>query len=103
MAGRLAAAERLAAGGLGAAYPPPPETTAMGALLAHITGGHLVGGDFQPMNVNYGLLPQLEGPRRSDDGRRLTPPERGRAKKRLMSLRALADMDTWLGRVGVEA
>jgi methylenetetrahydrofolate--tRNA-(uracil-5-)-methyltransferase len=91
MAGRLAAAERL-----GLACPPPPATTAMGALLAHITGGHLAGGDFQPMNVNYGLLPPMEGPRRSEDGRRLTPPERGRAKKRLMSLKALADFEEWV-------
>ena len=91
MAGRIAAAERL-----GRPCSPPPPTTAMGALLAHITGGHLVGGAFQPMNVNYGLIPPMEAPRRSDDGRRLSLPERGRAKKRLMSLRALADFDQWL-------
>ncbi|MBV9509821.1 MAG: FADH(2)-oxidizing methylenetetrahydrofolate--tRNA-(uracil(54)-C(5))-methyltransferase TrmFO, partial [Caulobacteraceae bacterium] len=92
MAGRLAAAERL-----GRAAEPPPPTTAMGALIAHITGGHVDGGAFQPMNVNYGLLPPMETPKRADDGRRLSPPERGRAKKRLMSQRALADLDAWLG------
>jgi methylenetetrahydrofolate--tRNA-(uracil-5-)-methyltransferase len=91
MAGRLAAAERL-----GRPCPPPPATTALGALLAHITGGHLAGGDFQPMNINYGLIPPMETPKRAEDGRRLSPPERGRAKKRLMSMRALEDLETWL-------
>ena len=94
MAGRMAAAERL-----GLPAVPPPETTAMGALIAHITGGHLglTGGSFQPMNVNYGLIPPIEAPKKTEDGRRMKPPERGRAKKRLMSLRALADFDAWLG------
>jgi methylenetetrahydrofolate--tRNA-(uracil-5-)-methyltransferase len=92
LAGRLAAAERLGAG-----LEPPPPTTALGALVAHITGGHLEGGAFQPMNINYGLLPPMDAPRRADDGRRLPPAERGRAKKRLMSARALADLDGWLG------
>jgi methylenetetrahydrofolate--tRNA-(uracil-5-)-methyltransferase len=91
LAGRLAAAERL-----GLPQAPPPPTTAMGSLITHITGGHLAGGTFQPMNVNYGLLPPLDGPRRGEDGRRLSPPERGRAKKRLMSLKALADLKEWL-------
>ena len=94
MAGRMAAAERL-----GSRLAPPPPTTAMGALIAHITGGHLglTGGSFQPMNVNYGLIPPIEAPKKTEDGRRMKPPERGRAKKRLMSLRALADFDAWLG------
>jgi len=93
LTGRLAAAEAL-----GQPIAPPPPTTALGALVAHITGGHLglSGGSFQPMNVNYGLFPPMEAPRRSADGKRLTPPERGRAKKRLMSIRALADLDAWL-------
>ena len=94
LAGRFAAAEAL-----GRAQPPPPPTTALGALIAHVTGGHLEGGkgSFQPMNINYGLLPPLEGPKRDADGRRLSPTERGRAKKRVMSVRALADLDGWLG------
>lgn len=93
LAGRLAAAERL-----GVAMPPPPATTALGALLAHVTGGHLDGGagSFQPMNINYGLLPPMEAPRRHDDGSRIPTKERGRAKKRAMSLRALADLKDWL-------
>ena len=93
MAGRFAAAEAL-----GRELPPPPPTTALGALIGHITGGHIEGGkgSFQPMNINYGLLPPLEGPRTSEDGRKLSPTERGRAKKRVMSLRALEDLDGWL-------
>ncbi len=85
LAGRFAAAERL-----GAALTPPPPTTALGALLGHVTGGHLEAGDrsFQPMNVNYGLLPPMEAPRRDEAGQAIPPKERGRARKRLMSLRA---------------
>jgi methylenetetrahydrofolate--tRNA-(uracil-5-)-methyltransferase len=93
LAGRLAAAERL-----GQPIEPPPPTTALGALVAHITGGHLDGGkgSFQPMNINYGLLPPLEAPRHDANGKRLPPKERGRAKKRLMGERALADLNTWV-------
>ena len=94
--GRLAAAERL-----GRPLEAPPPTTALGALVEHITGGHLAhgSGSFQPMNINYGLLPPLETepPRRGEDGRKVHPTERGRAKKRLMGVRALADLDAWLG------
>jgi methylenetetrahydrofolate--tRNA-(uracil-5-)-methyltransferase len=95
LAGRFAAAERL-----GALIDAPPEVTALGALIAHVTGGHLEGGkgSFQPMNINYGLLPPLVGdaPKKSEDGKRFTPTERGRAKKRLMSLRALEAVERWL-------
>ncbi|WP_204307386.1 hypothetical protein, partial [Enterobacter hormaechei] len=51
---------------------------------------------FQPMNVNYGLLPPMEAPKKDAEGRRLPTSERGRAKKRLMSLRAVADLGAWL-------
>ena len=93
LAGRLAAADR-------AARPlaTPPPTTAIGALLSHITGGHLesVPRSFQPMNINYGLLPPMEAPKRGDNGQRFAKAERGRAKKRLMSERALADLNLWI-------
>ncbi|MET0272065.1 MAG: FAD-dependent oxidoreductase, partial [Phenylobacterium sp.] len=94
LAGRFAAAERL-----GRPIPAPPSTTALGALVGHITGGHLDGGkgSFQPMNVNYGLFPPIEGPRHGADGKRLPHKERGRAKKRLMGERALADLKAWAG------
>ncbi len=95
IAGRFAAADHL-----GRMATPPPAETAMGALMAHVVGGHLSGGagSFQPMNINYGLLPPLAGPppARGEDGRKLTPTERGRSKKRLMSQRALEALDAWL-------
>jgi methylenetetrahydrofolate--tRNA-(uracil-5-)-methyltransferase len=95
LAGRMAAADLAH----GAGWRPPPATTALGALLAHITGGHLADGkaSFQPMNINYGLLPPIETPRHDADGRRLNAGERGRERKRIMSQRALADLDAWLG------
>jgi len=91
LAGRFAAAQAL-----GRTLTAPPETTALGALLNHITIGHLEGGSFQPMNINYGLLPQLEAPKVDDEGKKIPLKERGRAKKRLMSLRALQDLQDWL-------
>jgi methylenetetrahydrofolate--tRNA-(uracil-5-)-methyltransferase len=91
LAGRLAAAERL-----GRPLEAPPATTALGALVNHITGGH-VGDAFQPMNINYGLLPPLEAPKVDEAGQKIPLKQRGRAKKRLMSVRALADFDAWLG------
>ena len=48
------------------------------------------------MNINYGLLPQLEAPKVDEDGKKIPLKERGRAKKRLMSLRALQDLQDWL-------
>jgi hypothetical protein len=138
----------------------PPATTALGALLNHITGGHILvapsdspsssrpeGADavapsdslskahqmptehprdsdalrmptqhprdasrpdgaqaaaamprsFQPMNINYGLLPDLDAAPQTDaNGKKLKGPERGRAKKQAMSRRAIADLDAWL-------
>jgi methylenetetrahydrofolate--tRNA-(uracil-5-)-methyltransferase len=91
LAGRFAAAERR-----GHTLGAPPPTTALGALVAHITGGHIEGGKFQPMNINYGLLPPMEAPRQGPDGQRIPVKERGRAKKRLMSERALQHLDAWL-------
>ncbi|MCC7281172.1 MAG: methylenetetrahydrofolate--tRNA-(uracil(54)-C(5))-methyltransferase (FADH(2)-oxidizing) TrmFO [Acetobacteraceae bacterium] len=64
---------------------PPPRETALGALLAHITG-EANPETFQPMNVNFGLFPPLSG-------------EVGRKdRKRLYAERALAALDRWLGR-----
>ena len=94
LTGRLAAAERL-----GRPLSTPPVDTAIGALVEHITGGHLDGpggiSKFQPMNINYGLLPPLEAPRIDEAGNKIPPKDRGRAKKRLMSLRAIAALEAW--------
>ncbi len=83
LTGRFAAAERL-----GLEIAAPPETTALGALLRHITGG-AASDTFQPMNVNFGLFPPLP----AGQGR----PPKGRARKQAMSQRALADLQAWLG------
>jgi len=92
VAGRLAAAEAL-----GETLDPPPPTTALGALVGHITGGHLGhgAGSFQPMNINYGLLPEMTAPSRREDGRKLGKRDRVRAKKRAIAERALADLGAW--------
>jgi methylenetetrahydrofolate--tRNA-(uracil-5-)-methyltransferase len=81
LAGRFAAAERL-----GEVCAPPPPTTALGALLAHISGG-ADETTFQPMNINFGLFPDLPPNART----------RGRDRKKALSHRALADIDAWLG------
>jgi methylenetetrahydrofolate--tRNA-(uracil-5-)-methyltransferase len=99
VAGRLAAAESVGSEAL-----PPPQTTAMGALLAHITGGHLAheeeGGkrSFQPMNVNFGLFPPLDpGAIQKPEGqKRFRGKEKSIARKKAMSARALADFAAWL-------
>ena len=93
MAGRFAAAERL-----GQPLTPPPETTAFGALIRHITGGHMSGpkATFQPMNVNFGLFPDIETPLKTEDGKRIRGKEKSVARKRAMSARALTDIDSWL-------
>jgi methylenetetrahydrofolate--tRNA-(uracil-5-)-methyltransferase len=98
LAGRFAAAERR-----GDMIVAPPPTTAHGALLGHITGGHLETIDagprsFQPMNVNFGLFPPLAAaPTRGPDGERLRGAAKTVAKKKALSARALDDLGRWVG------
>ena len=79
LAGRFAAADLA-----GRTAEPPPATTALGALLGHITGG-ADAKMFQPMNVNFGLFPEPP------------PKTRGKERKKAQSHRALRDLDAWLG------
>ena len=102
LAGRFATADNS-----GAQVSLPPGTTAMGALLNHITGGHLfevTGGhrSFQPMNINFGLFPSVDAPT-SENGKRLRGKEKAVAKKRAMTGRALAAFSEWLDEPQLEA
>jgi methylenetetrahydrofolate--tRNA-(uracil-5-)-methyltransferase len=81
--------------------PAPPPTTAIGALLNHITGGHIDVIDagtqsFQPMNINFGLFPPLEDVPVSAEGKKLRGPDKGVARKRLLSMRAGLDLQSWI-------
>ncbi len=78
MAARFVLAERQ-----GRTPVPPPPTTALGALLSHITGG-ADAATFQPMNVNFGLFPPL-----------VPPPKKDQRKPALVA-RARADLADWL-------
>ncbi|MGL4324820.1 MAG: methylenetetrahydrofolate--tRNA-(uracil(54)-C(5))-methyltransferase (FADH(2)-oxidizing) TrmFO [Beijerinckiaceae bacterium] len=96
MAGRFAAAERL-----GMAPRVPPVETAHGALINHITGGHIETIDngprsFQPMNINFGLFPPVTAPVRGENGERLKGPAKSVAKKKMLTGRALAVLESWL-------
>mgnify|MGYP001806429697 CR=1 FL=1 len=100
MAGRFASAERL-----GSEVASPPATTAIGALLNHITGGHIETIDegprsFQPMNVNFGLFPPLAQAPRGADGKRLRGTEKAIARKMALTDRARADLEAWLAGTG---
>jgi len=88
LAGRMAAAELQ-----GLAVPPVPMTTAMGALVSHITGG-AEAKTFQPMNVNFGLFPPVE----AKGGRR------GRKDRyKAYTDRAKVDWAAWLSHAARDA
>jgi methylenetetrahydrofolate--tRNA-(uracil-5-)-methyltransferase len=91
LAGRFAAANAM-----GEELAPPPPTTAMGALIGHISGGHILEGKaaFQPMNVNFGLFPPIEIVK--PEGVRIRGKEKGRLKKKATTARALVDFEAWL-------
>jgi methylenetetrahydrofolate--tRNA-(uracil-5-)-methyltransferase len=84
LAGKFAAGEKL-----GMAMTPPPPTTALGALLHHITGGASAE-TFQPMNVNFGLFPDFQ----SAPGAKKI---KGKDRKQALAERALRDLGQWLG------
>jgi methylenetetrahydrofolate--tRNA-(uracil-5-)-methyltransferase len=80
MAARFAIADAM-----GQSPVPPPATTALGALLNHITGG-ADAKHFQPMNVNFGLFPPLVPPPLTKDQR-----------KPALVARARSDLASWMG------
>lgn len=82
LAGRMAAAELL-----GRTAQTPPDTTAMGALITHITGG-ADAKTFQPMNVNFGLFPPVDGLRGGRRGRK--------DRYKAYTDRAKVDWQSWL-------
>ena len=65
----------------GRSWQAPPRTTALGALLAHITGD-AEADSYQPMNINFGLFPPL-------------PDIRKKARKEAYTARAKADLGAW--------
>jgi methylenetetrahydrofolate--tRNA-(uracil-5-)-methyltransferase len=77
IAGRFAAAELK-----GETLAPPPLTTALGALLGHITGG-ADAALYQPMNVNFGLFPPIEGRTKKAD------------RKKMYTSRAREALEAW--------
>ena len=97
MAARMAAAEIL-----GKDFALPPPTTAHGALLAHITGGAQAD-TFQPMNVNFGLMPlpdkDMLAPIQPNGKRKKL---KGKDRKKAYSDRARADLDHWLQHYGMQ-
>jgi methylenetetrahydrofolate--tRNA-(uracil-5-)-methyltransferase len=96
VAGRMAAAQAR-----DDIIEPPAVTTALGALFDHILGGHIAAEgepgprSFQPMNVNFGLLPPVTVSKPEGHEGRWRGPEKAQAKKKAMSERALADIAGW--------
>jgi methylenetetrahydrofolate--tRNA-(uracil-5-)-methyltransferase len=87
----------------------PPISSAMGALLHHITTGHVAYDEtgesnekskrsFQPMNVNFGLLPPVDKSllKKPEGMKRWRGKDKTIAKKKIMSARALQDFNQWL-------
>ena len=92
--GRMAAAQAK-----GETYAAPPLTTALGSLVEHVTGGFMDGpkAKFQPMNVNFGLFPPIEGLiYKGPNGERIRGKEKSRFRKRHMAERALEDIQSWI-------
>lgn len=79
----------------------PPKTSALGALLNHITDGHILDDgkgrsrSFQPMNINFGLFPPIDIVK-PEGVKRFRGKDKAREKKRALSARALTDVKAWL-------
>jgi len=92
LAGRFASRERLDQN-----TTPPPNTTALGALLGHVTGD-AEAETYQPMNINFGLFPPAEIDDRPPElrGKRLKRGDRKKARKAAVCARALAALKVWM-------
>lgn len=95
MAGRFAVADLT-----GQALDPPPETTALGSLLNHITGGAHAE-TFQPMNINFGLFPPLTREETTVEyvtkkGKKRRAKVKGKDRKKLYTTRAKNDLQQWI-------
>ena len=92
LAGRFTAAQTL-----GTTLSAPPLTTALGAILNHVTNGHVEGkkGTFQPMNVNFGLFPELDQ-EALNEVKKVKGKERDKAKKLEVTKRAKNDLENWI-------
>ena len=71
----------------GAAAVPPPRNTAMGSLVGYLSNANVK--DFQPMNITFGLLPQLDEKTRSAIRKKTD-------RHRLQVERALDEYENWL-------
>lgn len=74
----------------GRSIAPPPPTTALGALLGHITGDAMAD-DYQPMNVNFGLFAALN------------EKVHKKSRKAALTSRARADLAAWMGQAQLSA
>jgi methylenetetrahydrofolate--tRNA-(uracil-5-)-methyltransferase len=102
LAGLFARSERL-----GRDLAPPPATSALGALLNHITGGHIETIDagprsYQPMNINFGLFPPVHEAPRDANGKRLKGTDKAQARKRMITERAKQDLAGWIAAESLE-
>jgi len=87
----LLAARFLEARLRGERLPPPPPTTAFGGLYHHVTAARAPNERYQPTNINFGLLPPLEGRHKKKE------------RKQLIAERAARDLDTWVGACATKA
>jgi methylenetetrahydrofolate--tRNA-(uracil-5-)-methyltransferase len=75
---------------LGLSPVPAPRTTALGALAYYVS--HADPRHYDPTNITFGIMPQLDAPLRSRADRALAT-----------SRRALRDLDAWAGQAAVPA
>ncbi|MFC1673180.1 methylenetetrahydrofolate--tRNA-(uracil(54)-C(5))-methyltransferase (FADH(2)-oxidizing) TrmFO [Pseudomonadota bacterium] len=96
LAGRFAARARLDQD-----MTPPPNTTALGALLGHVTGD-AEAETYQPMNINFGLFPHAEIDDRPPElrGKRLKRGDRKKARKAAVCARGLKALTEWMDATG---